>query len=79
MNGRFVWVPDPPPKPVSASKWVPAATKHKLNICWDTKCVGTPAGHRNFDCKFWGDSFEFQDVGACVMALVAQIEEEAHA
>lgn len=74
MKGRLVWVPDPPPKPVSASKWVPAAAKHKLNICWDTNCVGTHAGSIPFNCKFWGGDFDAQDVGAAVMEIVAEIE-----
>jgi len=74
-RGSFKWVPDPPPKPVSATKWMPAAAKHKLNICWDVKCVGTPAGAAHPVTEFWGDSFEAQDVGACVMAVVAEIEQ----
>ena len=74
MSGRLVWVEDPPPKPVSAAKWVPAAAKHKLNICWDVQCVGTPAGHAHPVTSFWGGSFAARDVGACVMAVVAEIE-----
>lgn len=74
MKGRLVWVPDPPPKPVSASKWVPLAAKYKMNICWDTHCVGTHAGCIPFDCMFWGGEFNAHDVGACVVALAEKIE-----
>ena len=77
MKGRLVWVPDPPPKPVSASKWVPLAAKYKMNICWDTKCVGTHGGCIPFDCTFWGDGSDSfpQDVGAAVVALAEKIEQ----
>ena len=74
MRGSFKWVPEPPPKPVSATKWIPAAAKYKLNICWDVQCVGTPAGAEHHVTNFWGDTFEAQDVGACVMAVVAEIK-----
>jgi len=74
VKGRLVWVPDPPPKPVSASKWLPLAAKHKMNICWDTRYVGTHAGCTPFDCLFWGEDQECQDVRAAVVALAEKIE-----
>lgn len=74
MKGRMVWIPDPPPKPVSASKWVPLAAKYRLNICWDTKCVGTHASCIPSDYYFWGEDWCAPDVGAAVVALVAKIE-----
>lgn len=67
--GKWVFVPEPPPKPVSAAKWVPLAAKHKMSICFDTKCVSTLTS----DTIFWGESWCEPDVGAAVLKLVESL------
>lgn len=69
-SGRLVWVEDPKPKPVSASKWVPLAQKHGMCIDFENRCVS----HVHGVYEFWGDCFAEQDVGACVVKVAKMIK-----
>lgn len=68
-KGQWKFIPDPPPKPVSASKWVPLAAKHEMVIDWCTKCVSTLKS----DTVFWGADWCEPDVGAAVVKLAAML------
>ena len=69
-EGKWVFMPTPKPKPVSASKWVPLAHKHGMWIDFQNKCVTHVEGKIN---EYWDDTFEAQDVGACVVIVAKML------
>lgn len=71
IGGRMMWVPDPKPKPVSASRWVPLAQKHGMWIDFANRCVDHVPTQANV---FWGDAFDAQDVGAAVVAVAKMVD-----
>lgn len=73
-GGRWVFVTDPPPKPISAARWTRVAARHKLQICFDLRCVSTPAAHGEFICEFWGEGWNHTNVGALVLDIAQRLE-----
>lgn len=69
-----MWVTTPPPKPVSATVWVPLAKKHKLEVNFDCNAVSPPCGTEPYFVLFWGDDHcDDYDVGACVVRAAEKI------
>lgn len=62
------------PKPITPSKWVPIAEKHKLEVSYRSKCVTYAGDSGLFIVEFWGDGFLEKDAGNVVLKVAKMIE-----